>query len=216
MPKRVFNKGLKQSSRNWVRRQINDPYVELAKAKGYRSRAAFKLLEIQKRFEIIRRGSVVVDLGAAPGSWSQVASTLCKDVVAVDLLDIVPLPDVSFVHGDFLEEETIDKIMAILNGRRPDVVLSDMAPNTCGVRKVDHIRIMNLVEAVYRFCEETLAHGGTMVVKTFQGGASADILHKMKTDFKAVKHFKPLSSRKESSELYVVSTGFHHAAVLED
>ncbi|MDR1609449.1 MAG: RlmE family RNA methyltransferase [Holosporales bacterium] len=214
--KTVFNKGLKQSSRNWVRRQINDPYVALARTEGYRSRAAFKLLEIQKKFRIIRKESVVVDLGAAPGSWSQVASTLCNDVVAVDLLDIVPLPNVSFVYGDFLEEETIGRILSILGDRRPDVVLSDMAPNTCGVKKVDHIRIMNLVEAVYRFCEETLAHEGTMVVKTFQGGASADVLHKMKSGFKTVKHFKPLSSRKESSELYVVSTGFRVTAGREN
>jgi 23S rRNA (uridine2552-2'-O)-methyltransferase len=196
-----------------VQRQINDPYVVLARTKGYRSRAAFKLLEIQKKFEIIKRASVVVDLGAAPGSWSQVASILCKDIIAVDLLDIIPLPNVSFIRGDFLEESTISKVLSILDGRRPDVVLSDMAPNTCGVRKVDHIRIMNLVEAVYMFCEEMLAHGGTMVVKTFQGGSGADILHKMKVRFKTVKHFKPLSSRKESSELYVVSTGFHATAV---
>jgi 23S rRNA (uridine2552-2'-O)-methyltransferase len=105
--------------------------------------------------------------------------------------------------------------MDILDGKRPDVVLSDMAPNTCGVRKVDHIRIVNLVEAVYGFCEKTLAHGGAMVVKTFQGGASADILHRMKTSFKAVKHFKPLSSRKESSELYVVSTGYRPTSTQE-
>jgi 23S rRNA (uridine2552-2'-O)-methyltransferase len=188
----------------------------LAKTKGYRSRAAFKLLEIQKKFGIIKRGSVVVDLGAAPGSWSQVASALCRDVIAVDLLDIIQLPNVSFIRGDFLEESTISRILSILDGRRPDVVLSDMAPNTCGVKKVDHIRIMNLVEAVYGFCEEILAHGGTMVVKVFQGGSSADIMHKMKASFKTVKHFKPLSSRKESSELYVVSTEFRTATVQEN
>jgi 23S rRNA (uridine2552-2'-O)-methyltransferase len=207
--KKVYNKKLNQSSKNWIRRQINDPYVARAKAEGYRSRAAFKLLEIQKKFMVINRASVVVDLGASPGSWSQVISTLCNDIVAVDLINIImPPPNVTFVHGDFLEEATVSEILSVLNNRTPNVVLSDMAPNTCGMKKVDHIRIVNLMEAVCKFCEENLARGGTMVMKTFQGGASSDILSWIKIRFKTVKHFKPCSSRKESSELYVIAIGF--------
>ncbi|MDR1332924.1 MAG: RlmE family RNA methyltransferase [Holosporales bacterium] len=208
VPEKVHNKRLKQSSRNWVQRQINDPYVAMAKASGYRTRAAFKLVEIQKKFGVLKKSSIVVDLGAAPGSWSQVASTLCKQVIAVDLLDIKPLPGVHFIRGDFLEEATVRLVVDALDGERVDVVLSDMAPNSCGIKKVDHIRITSLVEAVYEFCDEMLRPGGAMIAKVFQGGASPDILCNLKRRFQTVTHFKPTASRKESPELYLISTGF--------
>jgi 23S rRNA (uridine2552-2'-O)-methyltransferase len=189
-------------------RQINDPYVEKAKKEGYKSRAAFKLIEIQDKFKIIKNNSIVIDLGAAPGGWSQVASKICNKIIAVDLLDMAPIPKVNFIKGDFLEETTMQKVMEIMKDSKADVVLSDMAPSSCGIKKVDHLRIVNLIEAVYEFCKISLNEGGTMVAKIFQGGAEAELLTDIKLRFSKVVHFKPNSSRKESVEMYLVATGF--------
>ena len=204
----VKNKSLKLSSRNWINRQINDEYVIKAKQMGYRSRAAFKILEIQEKYKILNNTSVVVDLGAAPGGWSQVISPLCKKIIAVDLLQMNPLPNVEFIQGDFLDENCINIINEKLNNSKIDVILSDMAPNTCGIQKVDHLRIMNILEHVYEFAKITLNNGGTLVAKVFQGGAFNEINNKIKKDFKQVFNFKPKSSRKKSTELYIICKGF--------
>jgi 23S rRNA (uridine2552-2'-O)-methyltransferase len=209
--KQVRNRKLKQSSKNWIRRQINDPYVIKAKNEGYRSRAAFKLIEIQNKFNIIKRDSIVVDLGASPGSWSQVAIEICGNVMAIDLLDMRPISGVSFIKVDFLEEGSFQKMAEMLRNRRADVILSDMAPNTCGITKIDHIKIVNLVEKVYEFCEVFLNVGGNLVTKVFHGGTESTLLNELKKQFTKVKHFKPRSSRKESSEIYLVATMYRPA-----
>jgi 23S rRNA (uridine2552-2'-O)-methyltransferase len=208
--KQVRNRKLKQSSKNWIQRQINDPYVLKAKKDGYRSRAAFKLIEIQNKFDIMNSNSIVIDLGSSPGSWSQIAAKICRSVTAIDLLDMSPIPGVSFITGDFLEEENIQKILNILQGQKADVILSDMAPNTCGIAKIDHIRIMNLIENVCEFCKMSLNSGGNLVAKVFHGGTSSVLLSELKKQFAKVKHFKPQSSRKKSSEVYLIAKTFKY------
>ncbi|MDR0695471.1 MAG: RlmE family RNA methyltransferase [Holosporales bacterium] len=208
MAKVVKSKNLKASSKKWVQRQINDKYVELAIKEGYRSRAAYKIQEIQARFKIFKPDSVVLDLGAAPGGWSQVASKICKKVIAVDLLDIAPLPGVHIISGDFFDDSTLSKAEALIGTDGVDIILSDMAPNSCGLRQVDHIRIMNLAEAVFDFGEKLLNHGGSMVIKILRGGTEAGLLAKLKKSFQTTRHFKPASSRTESSEMYVIARGF--------
>lgn len=203
----VRNKKLKKSSRNWLQRQFNDPFVILAHKKGYRSRAAFKILEIQKKFKIINKDSIVIDLGAAPGGWSQVIAKMCKRIIAIDLLDFEPIPNVDFIKGDFLEESVIEKIKSLLNGQKADVIMSDMAPNTCGIKKVDHLRITNLIEEVFNFSKTVLKPEGNLVLKTFQGGASNQVFAEINKAFKKVTYFKPNSSRKESPEIYLIALG---------
>ncbi len=204
----IKNKKMKESSRKWLMRQANDPYVHLAKKQGYRSRASFKLVDINKKFKILHQNDVVIDLGSAPGGWSQIASKICKKVIAVDLLEMDLIPNVDFFVGDFLEETTIERLKQHLAGVKPNVILSDMAPSTCGIQKIDHIRIMSLIEEVFEFSKMFLASHGTMVVKVFQGGTETSLLTELKKRFKKVSHFKPDSSRKESAEMYLVATGF--------
>jgi 23S rRNA (uridine2552-2'-O)-methyltransferase len=208
MKQRQFNKSLKPSSKNWIRRHINDPYVALAKEKGYRTRSAFKLVEIQEKFKIIKYGDVVLDLGAAPGGWSQIASQLTRHVIAVDLLDIASLPNVQFIQGDFLEQDTLNQVINIIGETGINVILSDMCPNTCGIKKIDHMRIVNILEEVTYFAKKNLKVGGSLVAKVFQGGAEKDALNDIKKCFYKVSHFKPKSSRNQSSELYLIATGF--------
>jgi 23S rRNA (uridine2552-2'-O)-methyltransferase len=211
MRQKQFNKSLKQSSKNWIRRHINDPYVAMAKEKGYRARSAFKLLEIQEKFKIIRCGDIVLDLGAAPGGWSQIASQLTQHVIAVDILDMASLPNTQFIQGDFLEKCTLDQIINFIGETGIDVILSDMCPNTCGIKKIDHMRIVNMLEEVIYFSKKNLKIGGSLVVKVFQGGAEKNILDDIKKCFHKVSHFKPKSSRNQSSELYLIATGFTSA-----
>lgn len=182
--------------------------MKKAKELGYRSRAAFKFLEIQEKFKIIKKDNVVVDLGAAPGGWSQIASRFAKKVVAIDLLQMEALPNVEFIQGDFLEEEGLAQIKEKLNFEFADAIISDMAPSTCGIPKIDHIRIMNLVEEVFEFCKSNLKPGGNMVAKVFQGGAEQSLLTELKKSFSKIAHFKPNSSRKESPEMYLIALGF--------
>ncbi len=202
------NKNLKGSSKRWMLRQISDPYVEKAKKAGYRSRAAYKILEIQRKFKIINRNSVVLDLGAAPGGWSQVVANISKKVIAIDLLDMSPIPNVEFIKGDFTEEVNMQKLVRLLKNEKADVVLSDMAPNTCGIKKIDHLRIVTLLETVYDFSINIFKPGGSLVAKVFQGGTTNDLLQKMKQNFNIVRHFKPPSSRKESPEIYLIAQGY--------
>ena len=208
LKQRVKNKHLKLSSRNWINRQINDEYVIKAKQNGYRSRAAFKILEIQEKYRIIDNKSTVIDLGAAPGGWSQVLAPVCKKLMAVDLLQMDPIQKVDFIQGDFLSNDCIDEINKKLNGNKIDVILSDMAPNTCGIPKVDHLRIINILEHVYEFAKLALNDNGALIAKVFQGGAFGELNNEIKKNFKQVCNFKPKSSRKQSTELYIVCRGF--------
>lgn len=201
-------RGRKVSSTRWIERQLNDPYVAKAKTMGYRSRAAFKLKEMDERYHFLKSGMAVVDLGAAPGGWCQIAlEKNCSKVVAIDLLPIDELAGVIFMQQDFMDDNAPDKLKEALGGRA-DVVMSDMAHNTTGHRETDHLKIMALVEAGYDFACEILKHNGTFLAKTFQGGAGADLMARMKSDFTTVRHVKPAASRKDSSEIYVLATGF--------
>lgn len=201
-------KGRKTSSTRWLQRQLNDPYVHEAQRLGYRSRAAFKLLEIDEKIHLLKKGQVIVDLGAAPGGWCQVAVEKgAGKVVALDLLPIDPLPGVTFLQMDFMDDDAPEALVAAI-GEGADLVLSDMAANTTGHKQTDHLRIMALVETAYEFACDVLKPGGTFVAKVFQGGAEHELLAQMKRDFTTVKHIKPPASRKESAEQYVVAQGF--------
>jgi 23S rRNA (uridine2552-2'-O)-methyltransferase len=199
------------SSQRWLSRQLNDPYVAAARAQGWRSRAAFKLLDLDDRFHLIGHGARVIDLGAAPGGWTQVAVKRgAGTVVGVDLLAMDPIPGAVTLQGDFTEAEMQARLAELVGGRA-DLVLSDMAPNTTGHAATDHIRIMALAELAFAFAAEMLEAGGHFVAKVFQGGSERQMLAAMKRSFATVRHAKPPSSRKESSELYVVASGFRRA-----
>ncbi len=203
-------KGRKISSTRWLQRHLNDPYVAEAQRRGYRSRAAFKLIEMDDKYGILKKGARVVDLGAAPGGWSQVAVERAGPdgkVIALDINEMEALPEVEFLLGDFLEPDAPERLTAALGGPA-DVVLSDMAAPTTGHAQTDHLRIMGLLEAALDFAAEVLVPGGAFVAKVFQGGSERELLARMKRDFAVVRHAKPPSSRKESSEMYVVATGF--------
>jgi 23S rRNA (uridine2552-2'-O)-methyltransferase len=206
LTERVKNKRAKESSRKWIERQLNDPYVARAKAEGYRTRAAYKLIELDDKFHILKAGLRVIDLGAAPGGWAQVAAQRGCTIVGVDLLPIDPLPGAVFLQMDFLAPETPAALLAALGGA-PDLVLSDMAANTTGHAKTDQIRTGALAEAAAEFALERLAPGGTFVTKAFQGGLDAALLARLKQGFATVKHAKPRASRAESAEVYVVAQG---------
>lgn len=201
-------KGRKSSSTRWIERQLNDPYVTRAQQDGYRSRAAYKLLEMDEKYKFLKPGMSIVDLGAAPGGWCQVALQKgCKHVVAIDLLPVDDLPGMTFMQQDFMDEEAPQKLKDALGGKA-DVVLSDMAHNTTGHKYTDHLKIMALVEAGYDFACEILKQDGAFLAKTFQGGAESDLLARIKIDFKTVRHVKPPASRSDSSEKYLLATGF--------
>jgi 23S rRNA (uridine2552-2'-O)-methyltransferase len=201
-------RGRSAASQRWLARQLNDPYVAAAKAQGWRSRAAFKLIELDERFGLIRPHARVVDLGAAPGGWTQaVVQRGAARVVALDLLPMDPVPGATVLQGDFSDQAVVAEVAAALGGNA-DLVLSDMAPNTTGHAATDHLRIMALAEAALEFAVEVLAEGGAFVAKVFQGGSEREMLTRMKRSFAVVRHAKPPASRKESSELYVVATGF--------
>ena len=199
------------SSAEWLRRQLNDPYVQQAKAEGWRSRAAFKLIEIDDRFHLLRRGSRVIDLGCAPGGWVQVALKRGAGVVVgVDLLHVDLIPGAELIEGDFTDASMPGRLLAALGGA-PDLVLSDMAPNTSGHRETDHLRIVALIEVAAAFARDVLKPGGGFVTKSFQGGAAGDLLARLKADYTQVKQVKPKASRAESSEVYLVATGLRRA-----
>jgi 23S rRNA (uridine2552-2'-O)-methyltransferase len=205
------------ASKLWLERQLNDPYVARAKREGFRSRAAFKLIEIDDRFHILKPGARVIDLGAAPGGWSQIAAKRVGAdegkgrVVAIDILDMPAIPGVEFLHLDFMAETAPDRLKAMLGGPA-DVVMSDMAANAVGHRKTDHLKIMALAEAASAFAREVLKPGGAFLCKVLQGGTEHELLADLKRDFASVKHVKPAASRPDSAELYVLATGFRHPA----
>ena len=201
------------SSTLWLERQLNDPYVARAKREGLRSRAAYKLLEIDEKYRLLKPGQRVVDLGAAPGGWSQLAAKRVGGaegrgrVVGIDLLPVDPLPGAEFIVLDFLDE-TAPALLVERLGGPADIVLSDMAANATGHRKTDHLRIMGLAEAAAAFARDILAPGGAFLAKVLQGGTEAALLADLKRDFAAVRHVKPSASRADSAELYVLATGF--------
>lgn len=202
------------SSQRWLERQLNDPYVAAAKREGYRSRAAYKLIEIDDRYRLLRRGQRLVDLGSAPGGWSQVAAARVGaihgegQVIALDMCEMEALPGVEFIRLDFLDRAAPGLIKERLRGGGADVVLSDMAAPTTGHSGTDHLRIMALAEAALELARDILSPGGTFVTKVFQGGAQRDLLDALRRDFSSVRHVKPPASRSDSAELYLVATGF--------
>lgn len=201
------------SSKLWLERQLNDPYVAAARREGWRSRAVYKFIELDERFHLLKPGQKIVDLGAAPGGWSQYAAKKVQSdigkgkVVGIDLLDIEPIAGVEFTVMDFLTEDAPQRLMAMLGGEA-DGVLSDMAANTTGHKKTDHLRIVHLADLAIEFAREVLAPGGFFIAKLFQGGAEGDLLTTLKRDFAVVRHVKPKASRADSAELYVLATGF--------
>jgi 23S rRNA (uridine2552-2'-O)-methyltransferase len=203
----------KQSSKEWLERQLNDPYVLRAKREGFRSRAAFKLKEIDDKYRLLKPGMAVVDLGAAPGGWSQIAAVKVGaadgkgKVVAIDLLEMGEIPGVTFAQLDFLSNDAPEKLRAMLGGGA-DLVMSDMAANTTGHRKTDQLRIVGLVETAAAFAREVLKPGGAFLAKVLQSGADASLLAELKRDFTTIRHVKPAASRQDSSERYLLATGF--------
>ena len=202
-------KGRTAQSTRWLERQLNDPYVRRAKAEGWRSRAAFKLIELDEKFHFVKGSRAVVDLGVAPGGWAQVVRKLCPKakVVGIDLLPTDPIPGVTLFEMDFMDDKAPDLLAQAL-GDAPDLVISDMAANTVGHAATDHLRTMGLVEAAAMFAVENLSKGGTFVAKVFAGGTDADLLAILKKHFTTIKHAKPPASRKGSVEWYVVAQGF--------
>jgi 23S rRNA (uridine2552-2'-O)-methyltransferase len=203
----------KLSSKLWLERQLNDPYVTRAKREGLRSRAAYKLIEIDDKYHFLKAGMTVVDLGAAPGGWSQVAAKRIGlasgkgRVVAIDLMEMPEIAGVTFAQLDFLESTAPERLIAMI-GARADVVMSDMAANTTGHRKTDQLRMVGLIETSAVFAAEVLKPGGTFLAKTFQSGADAELMAQLKRDFSSVRHVKPAASRQDSSERYVLAMGF--------
>jgi 23S rRNA (uridine2552-2'-O)-methyltransferase len=205
------------SSQRWLERQLNDPFVAAAQKEGYRSRAAYKLMQMDDRYHLLKPGQRVVDLGAAPGGWSQVAATRVKSiepglrqgqVVAIDLTDVEALPGVEFIHLDFMDDTAPDRLKALLRDGGADVVLSDMAAPATGHTRTDHLRIMGLAEAAAAFACEVLSPGGTFLAKVLRGGTERELLDLLKRDFATVRHVKPPASRADSAELYVLAMGF--------
>jgi 23S rRNA (uridine2552-2'-O)-methyltransferase len=201
------DRGRTASSRAWLQRQLNDPYVSAAKAKGYRSRAAFKLVELDEKFRFLKKGAKVLDLGAAPGGWSQVAAARGATVVAADVLEMEEIPGVTFFQADLTDPDVPAMLKQALDGPA-DVVMTDMAAPTTGHRATDHIRTIALVEIALDVALDVLKPGGTFVGKVFQGGSSTELLAGLKKAFREVRHVKPPASRAESVELYVVAHGF--------
>lgn len=207
-------KGRKLSSTRWLQRQLNDPYVIAAKKEGYRSRAAYKLIEIDDKYKLINPGQLIVDLGAAPGGWSQVAARRSNaetgkgEVLALDLVEMPPIPGVRNLTSDFMEDEGLEQLAQALDHRQVDLVLSDMAAPATGHKQTDHLRIIALCECAYQFAVTVLAPGGAFICKVLQGGADKNLLIALKQDFSNVRHVKPKASRSDSSEQYVLAMGF--------
>ncbi|RED16221.1 RlmE family RNA methyltransferase [Parasphingopyxis lamellibrachiae] len=201
--------GRSESSRRWLQRQINDPYVKRAQTDGYRARSAYKLIELDERFELLKGAQRIVDLGIAPGGWAQVARKKVPHakIVGIDLLPTDPIEGVTIFEMDFLDEDAPEKLTEALGGEA-DLVMSDMAANTVGHKQTDHLRTMGLVEAAALFATEILRPGGTFIAKVLAGGADNTMVAELKRNFASVKHAKPPASRKGSSEWYVIAKGF--------
>ena len=210
MATRITNQKLSKSSRVWMREHLDDHFVKKAQKEGYRARAAYKLLEMQEKYKIIKPGMTVVDLGAAPGSWSQIAGKLVGDkglVIASDILEMDALPDVTFLQGDFREEEVFEKLLNLLNGRTVDVVISDMAPNTSGNKAVDQPRQIYLCELALDFANRVLSPKGQFVVKVFSGSGFDEFRKQVVDSFEVLKTSKPAASRARSKEVFLIGQG---------
>ena len=208
MVTRIENKKLSKSSSAWMKEHIDDPYVKKAQIDGYRARAAYKLLEINEKTNLIKKGMTVVDLGSAPGSWSQVAGKLVGEkgvLIASDILPMDTLPDVTFIQGDFREAEVFDRIMAEVGNRQVEVVLSDMAPNTAGNSAIDQPRMMYLCELAVDFALATLPEGGALIMKVFQGEGTQELRKQMQADFSKIRSIKPGASRPRSKEMFWIA-----------
>ncbi|MEO3429608.1 RlmE family RNA methyltransferase [Pelagibius sp. CAU 1746] len=206
------------SSTRWLERQLNDPYVAEARKRGYRSRAAFKLAQLDDRFHFLKSGARIVDLGCAPGGWLQVLAERCGRsgrIVGIDLQEVEPVAGADLLVGDFLDEDAPDRLKTALGGPA-DIVLSDMAASSTGHAKTDHLKVMALVEAAHLFAREVLAPGGAFVAKVLQGGTERELLAELKRDFAKVSHVKPAASRADSAEMYLVATGFRGTPPAED
>lgn len=207
-------KGRTVSQKIWLERQLNDPYVAEARRQGLRSRAAFKLKEIDDKYRFLKPGGKIVDLGAAPGGWSQIAAERVKAqegrglVIAIDMHGMDPLPGVVIFKKDFLEDDAPALLIEALGGDKADAVISDMAAHATGHRQTDHILIMGLAEAAFDFAKDVLKPGGTFLAKVLRGGTEGEVLRELKKDFATVRHVKPMSSRDDSAELFVLATGF--------
>ena len=202
-------KGRKISSTMWLQRQLNDPHAIRAKKEGYFSRAAYKLLDIDSKFHILGKGKIIIDLGSAPGSWTQIAlKTNPKKIIAVDLLQMHELDGVEFILGDFTTEVILEKIFSSLKNNKADIILSDMAPNTSGYKDLDHLKIIDLCEHALEFAKKVLVKDGTLLMKIFQGGKEKLLAEKLRKSFSKVKFFKPQASRKKSTEIFLVAIGF--------
>lgn len=207
-------RGRKTSSTKWLQRHLNDPYVQRSRIDGLRSRAAYKILEIDEKYNLLRKGHRIVDLGAAPGGWSQVAAEKVGShiddirVVGIDYLSMEPLPGVTLLEKDFLDDDAPDQLREALGGHQADLVLSDMAAPTTGHKQTDHMRIIQLCEVAVEFAREVLKPGGAFVAKVFQGGTEHTLLNEMKRDFRLVGHYKPPASRKDSAETYLIARDF--------
>lgn len=207
-------RGRKLSSTKWLQRQLNDPYVAAAKRDGYRSRAAYKLLEIDDKYHLLKPAMNVVDLGCAPGGWAQVAAKRVKSdmgegqVIGIDLLEVEPITGVEMIQGDFMDDDAPDKLIAMLGGKKANIVMSDMAAASTGHKQTDHLRIIGLCEVALDFAVNILDEKGIFLAKVLQGGTENDLLTLMKQNFAIVRHVKPKASRADSSELYVLATGF--------
>lgn len=202
-----------KSSRNWLNRQVNDFYVKKSRKEGYRARSAYKLIEINEKYKFLNNAINVVDLGAAPGGWSQVVSehakherSKIKNIVAVDLLNFDDIDGVSKIVGDFTKEETQNQILYLLNGENPDLIISDMAPSTIGHKQTDHLRMMALLDEVFYFIESNLKESGNFIAKIFQGSEEQKYIDQLKSVFEKVSFFKPKSSRAESVEIYIIAS----------
>jgi len=200
----------KTSSTKWLQRQINDPYVQQAKEKGYRCRAVFKILEIDNKFKIFKQGQKVLDLGSAPGGWSQVIVEKVgkNNIIATDILEMKPISGVIFLQQDFLAKDATKNLLQVIKNEKYDIVMSDLAANTTGDKKTDHIRTTILLDEALNFALTVLKPKGVFIGKIFQGGTEPELFNKLKQNFKTVKHFKPESSRKDSVEMYVVAMNF--------
>lgn len=213
LTQRIKKTKLKESSRRWLQRHINDPYVQRSRAEGYRSRAAYKLLEIDEKHHILKGAHRIIDLGAAPGGWSQIAARVTDStndkirVAAIDFLEMDAIPGVHFIQMDFLDDDAPKKLMEALGGA-PDLVISDMAAPTTGHQRTDHLRTMHLCEVAAHFAIDVLAEGGHFLAKTFQGGTERELLNLLKHNFRQVVHVKPAASRAESVEMFILAKGF--------
>ena len=206
---RVRNKKLKNSSRQWLNRHLNDEFTQASKAMGYRARSAFKIIEVQERFKLIKSTSSVLDLGCAPGGWAEIIVTITRNtVIGIDLLATEGLSGVTFLQGDFLDAEIQKQAIALNKGKKFDAILSDIAPNTTGISDVDHLNIINILENEIIFLQSNLAEDGHFISKIFQGQGTQEIVSQLKKMFMDVKLFKPKSSRKESKEIYIVCQYF--------